>query len=341
MPRLTRAQGFMAVGSGLALVACSLGDTKSDLNDEGNPRVITVTVLSEGNPAEAATYCADPAVEKLNALYCPTGADAQPVAMVTNARPISWKVRIIFNEHLQADMVEDLLPCVDVNHNGQCDAEDEIDGYTYGSLANTQPVTLTCAGEPVPYDGYYDPTGNHLTEPGGPALVIEPIFPEAFVVTGTPDCQVTVNSEVRGKDHNPVEQRGPYSFGIAALGILSTAPAVPEPDEPPETVDPTASLQVRFNAYINLESVEGAISLDKIERDENDEITVIPVPINVTYFVDRNGNIISSTLSITAQGGLEAEAEYKLTVMSGIEDIKGGVLVIDPYEVPFTTTMSM
>jgi hypothetical protein len=338
MPRLIRAQGLMAVGLGLALVSCSLEDTKSDLNTEGNPRVITVTVLSESD-GETATYCSTDPKEKLNPLYCPTSTDEPPVATVTNARPIGWQLRLIFNEHLQADAVEDLVPTLDINGNGQCDPADG--DICYGTLVNTQPVTLTCAGESVPYDGYYDPSGNHLTDPGGPALVIEPIFPEAFVATGTQDCQVTVNSEVRGKDNNLVEQRGPYSFGIAALRIVSTSPAPPADGQPPAVVDPTASLEVRFNAYINLDSLAGTVTLEKIETDENGEIVATQVPINTSTSAAGNNVLIKARNIDNQDIDLDPGAEYKLTVTSGIEDIRGGVLIIDPREIPFTTAMPM
>lgn len=337
MPRLTRTQGLMAVGLGFAMVSCSLDATNSDLITEGNPRVITVTVLSESAGAEAATYCAGlDSGEKLNEYYCPTrqqDVENYPAPPVTDAVPIDWKLRLIFNEHLQADAVEDLLPCVDVNHNGQCDAGDEDDGYAHGSLANTQPVTLTCGGEAVSYDGYYQITGNHLTYPGGPALVIEPIFPDGFVATGTQDCQVTVNSDVRGKDNNTVDQPGPYTFGIADLAIVDTAPAPPPDGEDPEEVDPTASLVVEFNAYVNPDTLDGTILLDEVDADDN---VVASVPITMSLAG------VGQRVLVAPVDPLTEGARFRLTVMSGVEDIKGGALVMDaPYQVVFTTAVSM
>lgn len=338
MSILTRAQGLLAVGFGFALVSCSLDETKSDLITEGPPRVITVTVLSEAD-GEAATYCAAPdSGEKVNAYYCPTTQDEVddfPARPIIDAVPIGWQLRVIFNEHLQADQVEDILACVDRNHNGQCDESDLFDGYMTGSLINTQPVELTCAGEPVPYDGYYDLSGNHLSDPGGPALIIQPIFPEGFVATSTTDCQVTVKSSVLDKDGNAIaaDQRGPYSFGIAPLVIEDTAPAPPEDDDPPEVVDPTASLSINFNAYIDPASLTDTILLDQINADD----TVTPVPITTTFDPENEGDVVL----VTPDADLEPGAEYRLTVMAGVQDIEGGTLNLDaPYTVPFTTAAS-
>ncbi len=90
MPRLSRAQGLLAVGLGLAVASCSTDDPASDLDSEGPPRVITVNVQSE-SAGEVSTYCASEDDEKVNALYCPSDGT------VTDALPIGWRLRTHLN----------------------------------------------------------------------------------------------------------------------------------------------------------------------------------------------------------------------------------------------------
>src|SRR6202042_2484260 len=93
---------------------------------------------------------------------------------VTNADPSAWYVRIMFDELLDPN-VETLVPNIDPTTMMP-------DGTFTGTLANTLPVTLQCtdaagAMQDVPYDGYYSPSGNALTNPLGPSLFIKAINP--------------------------------------------------------------------------------------------------------------------------------------------------------------------
>ena len=328
MPTITRVQSSMVIaGLGLALFACGDEDVRSDLNTEGPPRVITVTATSE-SLGEAATYCSTDPAERLNANYCPTDPEALGVSTLTDTLPIGWEVRVVFNELLFAADAEDLLPCLDNDHNGRCEDTnlnpscsipdvDCVDGVNHGSLVRTQPVTLNCGGQAIPYDGFYQPAGNHLTQTPGPALIIQPIFPAGFAATGA-TCEVTVRAGLRGKDMQEVTMGGPYSFQIAPLGIYFT-----DPDSGTTNVDPGASIDIQFNAYMD------ANTFDNIEVTETVSGTAHPV----VAFELFDGYVVVQS----ANGAWDPGIEYTLTVNSGVGDIRGGQFT-GPFSMTFTTT---
>lgn len=304
MSRRIRAQELLAAGLCVALISCTDAEIRSDLNTEGPPRVITVTVRSESAEtadAHLATYCAsEDQGEKVHADYCPNDGT------VTDALPIGWSLRVIFNELLNADQVEELVTL--------------DDGSVVGSLANTQPVELTCGGQDVPYDGYYQPSGNHLTIPPGPALIIQPIFPDGFVATSTQDCQVTVKSDVLGKSLEPVDpaRSGPFQFGIAPLKVIDIDPAGEATG-----VDITANITIYFNAYIGGDSLAGNIEL---EFDNNGTPELVPV----------DAAALGEAIVISPQADLNPDTEYTIRVLTGVTDIAGGALPA-PFESTFTT----
>ena len=215
MHSITRAGGLLATLMPCALgVACSDPELASDLDTEGPPEVLEVNVASEtapgdpnGNAIEAATYCRPGDQYKVNTLYCPLrrNSENKPIAgarevasPVMDATPAGWHARFIFSELIDPS-IEELI---------------ETDGVITGSLAQSQPFVLTCGGAEVPYDGWYDPTGNHLSYPPGPSLVAQPLD---FIATGTM-CEVALRDGVvtdKGGDDVPGDHLGPYEFGIA------------------------------------------------------------------------------------------------------------------------------
>jgi hypothetical protein len=114
-------------------------------------------------------------------------------------------------------------------------------GTFEGSLATTQPVKLECTGvdnamHPVPYDGYYSPSGNNVTWPLGPSLLIQPLHDQVVVPTNA-QCQITLKEGIKDKSgvDVPAEQRGPYKFKIArAKPILIDPPDSGDPAKPTE-----------------------------------------------------------------------------------------------------------
>jgi len=269
--------GAIAFASTLVISACGAGHQTSNLRPDGPPEVLTVDLpgpdpriaLGEEAPGsiiEVSTFCktqgpndgamgaGDPqrpsvvAPNDLNILQVCPNDDTKPVAELDTADPTTWYVRVQFDELLDTS-IEDLVPVTDMDGNPT--------GQSMGTLKNTQPVTLQCqsamgngAMVNIPYDGYYDPSGNSESYPVGPSLVIQPSDP-TLVATGS-KCQITLSDKIKDKDGNsvPTDQRGPYTWGIGAITVSSIAPA------DMSMVDPAAAgVDVKFNAIIDAASV--------------------------------------------------------------------------------------
>jgi hypothetical protein len=261
-----RSQGHLAVTACvLGFGACSAPTEHTDLRPGGPPEVLTVLASDDTSGAgivETATFCKTnddkrpgliPANPAGPSQVCPDDP-SMGVDEVTDTVPVGWYVRIQFDELLNPD-IEDLIANTDTQGN--------TTGTSHGSLASSQPVTITCGGVDVPYDGYYDPSGNSFTWEVGPSLFIAP-SDTSMVAAGT-ECQVSIKADkVVDKDGNrvPADQLGPYKFKIADLQLVSTTPAVPSDATKPETISPTAPLLVTFNATIDPASlVAGEVSI--------------------------------------------------------------------------------
>lgn len=319
MPTFMHEQALLAAGLGIALTGCLSGDTKSAHNEEGAPRVIAVTVVSESARGEAATFCASPEDERTSTLYCPGPGD-DPVTAVTDAAPLSWQARLVFNERLDPDEVEDLV-------------EDENGNILGGTLANTQPVMLTCAGEAIPYDGYYDPSGSHDTDPPGPSIVI---IPDGFVATGT-ECQVAVkDGAVHDKDGKAIEAGagGPFTYSIAAMAIAKTEPGKRRMEDPdPTGVVVTVKPLVVFNALVDEASIAGKVELVTTADDLPVEATLAIIDRDEDDDIDQ-----LDAVQLSPAAPLADATQYTLRVTGGILDTKGGELRRDaPFEITFTT----
>jgi hypothetical protein len=313
MHSITRAGGLLATLMPCVLgVACSDPELASDLDSEGPPEVLEVNVASEsapddpnGNAIEAATYCRPGEQYKVNTLYCPLrrNSENKPIAgareraePLLDATPIGWHARFIFSELLDPS-IEELV---------------EEDGVVTGSLAGSQPFVLTCDGAEVEYDGWLDPTGNHLSYPPGPSLVVTPL---EFIATGTA-CEVSLREGVvTDKDGEavPGDHLGPYMFGVAALSI-----GAPDPADATEGVDPAAPISIPFNAPIDLDSVAGNIVVEGGEA---------AVELDLAYATDPDSGEVSDNIVVASPvGGLEAGTAYTVTVSTGITDIAQGPL---------------
>lgn len=233
MTELMRLHLRGAFVASVVLVGCGIPEQNTDLRPEGPPEVLAVLVGTDPSAqlAESATYCA--ANDKLR----PTSVglpdfsfvqicDDDPAveaSMVTNAYPDGWYVRVMFDELLDPS-VEELVEIEDPDTG-------EPTGTFYGTLANTQPVTLQCESVNgngmvnVPYDGYYSPAGNSVTWPLGPSLVIQPLDPRVIATSSM--CTVTLKDTIRDKSGElvPAAERGPFQFKIAPLQIVAIAPA--------------------------------------------------------------------------------------------------------------------
>ena len=252
----------------VALVAgCSDPTEQTDLRPDGPPEVLAVLVLDDpAGVIETATFCkttgpddgaagaGDPKRPTLVDLpefagttqICPDDP-TMAVDPVTDAVPQAWYVRIVFDELLDPK-IEDLVPIKDANGNDT--------GNFSGSLARTQPVTLSCGGKPIAYEGYYQPSGNAFTWPVGPSLFIAP-KDYSTIPTGA-SCEIAIRAgAVKDKQGNPVpaDQLGPFPFSVAELAITSTDPAAASPDNR-AVVDPTAPITLTFNNEIDPTSLD-------------------------------------------------------------------------------------
>jgi len=233
-----RSQGVLAATLGLAAWgACATPEELSDLRPAGDPEVLTVLVADKGpDPDNDGLVGSGQADVTETATFCKTGDNKRPnfvnyplalggtqlcpddlsmgVAEVTDAEPLEWYVRIMFDELLNPD-IEELIPILDDNG---------IETGTFsGTLANTQPVTLTCNGTAVPYDGFYGPEGNTLTWPVGPSLFIQPLD-SSGIATGS-SCEVSIKDIVKDKDGNSVPATSAETESTFSRSLLSASSA--------------------------------------------------------------------------------------------------------------------
>jgi len=306
-------------------VACSDPELSSDLDTDGPPEVLEVNVTSEtaptdpnGNAVEAATFCRGGDEFKVSTFYCPLARDESDAPIpgdraldgaVVDATPIGWNVRFIFSELIDPD-IEDLV---------------ETDGVTSGSLADTQPFTVTCGGADISYDGWYDPSGNNLSYPPGPGLVATAVD---FIATGS-SCEIALrdgSAVDKDGDGVPSDMLGPYTFGIAPLTVAATDPAADA-----EGVDPTAPVSVSFNAPIDIATVTTDAKIALTDADG------AAVAVDFSYASDDAGTEDQTVIVATPQAALAAGAVYTVTVSAGITDIAAGPLNDDLEPFSFTT----
>lgn len=263
----------------LLIVGCGTPDFATDLIPAGPPEVTLVNVASE-SADEAATYCGAP---KRNLFYCPETGDVE--APVSDAPPLGLFVRIAFDELLDPS-IETL---------------DMANGT--GSIAGANPVTIVCGGTTLAYDGFYQPSGSHLTDPPGPALVIEP----SDVVPGGATCTVEILDAVRDKSGNtvPAAERGPFSFQLAPFTIVGT-----NPQDGTEGLDADAVLAVGFNNLVDEASLAGRVSV----ADGGGAVAV-----DVTVDMES-----PDAISIAPSAGtFDVDTTYTVTISAGILDLGG------------------
>jgi hypothetical protein len=337
MRSISRASGLLAMMPLALTAACSDPELSSDLDTDGPPEVLEVNVANEtaptdpnGNAVEDATYCRAGDEFKVSTFYCPLARDetdapipgdrAKEGAIIdaipydggscTGEMPFDpatctggWNTRFVFAELLDPD-IETLT--------------DNGDGTMSGSLEESQPFTVTCNDEVVAYGGWYDPSGNNLSYPPGPGLMMQPL---AFVATGS-SCEVALaDDKVTDKDGEPVpsDMLGPYGFTVAPLAVAASEPAADA-----EGVDPAAPIALSFNAPIDLTSVTADNVVVAI-----DEEGATPIALgDFTYLTDDDGGEDPTTVLVTPEA-LDPGTKYVVTVSTDIADIAGGLLDAD------------
>jgi len=311
----TKIQPFcIAALLGLTAIGCENPELATDLDTEGPPEVTSILVLSEGRTVDStrdgvdpfdsptvATFCAQQPGMKVHRGYCPRNDAGEVLAAipVMDAQPAAWFAWISFSELLDPN-VEELI---DTNGDGAVDQ---------GTLANTQPVTVTCGGTAIAYSGHYQPSGNDVSGLPGPALRIEPL---EQVATGA-ECQLTIKSTVTDKEGNSINPdfAGPFIFGLADMSVAGTIPA-----DGATGVDISKELTVEFNAAVAADSL-GAGTISLVELDaEGAEIATV----DAMFTADAVNAVV------TPVAALNPESSYKLTVSeTGVRDAGGGELTL-------------
>jgi len=331
----------------LALAACEAPTATTDLRPEGDPEVLSVLVFNDADFGilETATFCkqndakrpgtvgilifgeavpicdidlANGAGFRDNKGTATTSDDTFTPGIVEDAVPTGWYLRVMFDELLDGDSAETLEPILDP------DTMEETGVFT-GSLAETQPVTLTCDGADVPYDGYYSPSGNTVTWPLGPSLVIQPLDVSA-IATGA-ECMLSLKDVLKDKEGNsvPSAQRGPFTFGIAALASVATDP---EPADPGDeaTIAPEAPMLVTFNHFIDAASLTPAeVTVEEVVDCAAATGTARTAVIAASAD-DPTSLEISSTPTVPAGLAWTPEKFYRVTFADDVEvsDLAGG-----------------
>lgn len=273
------AVGLIATGV-LAIGACNDPEQNTDLRPEGDPEVLTVLVMNDpaGGVIEHATYCKVGDDKRPARVGLPdfTAPDICPADLskgvdeLVDAAPDGWYVRIVFDELLDPN-IEDLEEITDP------DTGEGTDTYE-GHIANTHPVKLECESVgggfvEVDYDGYYSPSGNAVTWPLGPSLVIKPSDPTE-IATGK-QCKVTINDNVTDKSGNkvPAAQRGPFTFKIAPIQLIAIDP----PDDP-EGTSPVGADQIwGDNFYLQFNTAPDPASFcDEGPGNDECEFEILP-----------------------------------------------------------------
>lgn len=282
-----------------------------------------VTIMSE-SAGETPTFCINGEGIKVNRDLCPESPDnpgVRDVAPVMDAQPVGWFARVVFSELLDPDI--ERLEEVD-------DDGDGIPDRVVGHLDVSQPFELNCGGTAVAYDGFYDPSGNDVTFPPGPALVIQPLD---YVATSTADCTVEVLPTVEDKSGIAISDAtlmGPHNFGIAVMTTVGSDPANEAEGIDPTFLDTTGKEPVQggpvisFNAPVDEATLAGQITFT--------DAAGTAVPFTVTG--------LGTAVELTLAGPLTDETVYTITVpaTNTIADIAGGALTLaDDFTASFTT----
>ena len=341
----------------VALVGCGVPEQNTDLRPEGPPEVLAVLVGTDPSAqlSESATFCAKDDAKRPAGVGLPDFSFVQicdddpsvEATMVDNAYPDGWYIRVMFDELLDPS-VEELVEITDPDTGMGTDT-------FYGTLANTQPVTLQCESVSggmvnVPYDGYYSPAGNAVTWPLGPSLVIKPDEPRAIATSSM--CTVSLKDTIRDKDGElvPAAQRGPFPFKVAPLQIVAIEPA------DGSEVTPLSIYFDNFIVQFNTE-VDGASWCDEGTTMDECEFEIVGLgsaPQDYYFYniAEASGGGILTESGVTEFGlgpvdALEAEkADYsfqfrqgtKLADRCGRETTFGAPSVADNTKVDFATS---
>jgi hypothetical protein len=251
-----RTQGALAVGLGILATGClSEPELKTNLRPEGPPEVLAVLAVDPAVTGhEGAAFCKyvgttldekGPGLVQGSTICPPTADEFEAEGLF----PLAWDIRVVFDELLEGDVVEELI--CDVDGDGVTD--DPIETCD-GTIANTRPVTLSCGGTTINYDGYYYPNGNKESFPVGPALYVTPDPADLTFATGT-ECNITITDVVVDKQGERVASAAnSFDISIQELSLFQTDPE----DGSTTPIAPDGAVAFAFNADLDAASVDAA-----------------------------------------------------------------------------------
>lgn len=319
-----RTQGFLAVNLGLGILAAgclSEPDLKTGLRPEGPPEVLAVLAVDATTAAEVPAFCKyvggvldekGPGLVQGTTVCPDVAADFES----NDLAPLGWDVRIVFDELLNPDKVEELV--CDADGDGEEDAEITVcEGSLLTGMAS--PITLRCGTTTVPNGGYYYPNGNKESFPVGPAIYVSPDRDALTFATGT-TCTISVNDVVVDKSGEKVAtgaQLNSFDLKIADLAVVTSQAAADDP----EAVDADGAVTFLFNANLLATSVTAA-DFEVV----NSTGTVVPTTVVVD---DENGDTDAVRISAAAPTGFAA-GTYTARLKSGavFTEVNGGMLTL-------------
>ena len=322
-----RTQGLLAVGLGMLAGGC-FGDTdlNTDLRSEGPPTVLAVLAQSGVDHTEFAAFCRyvggnrDPKAPGFvgdpvtgGGIVCPeVQTDFEAAALdprfVDNDDPdpdVSWAIRIMFDELLDPSVEDLICPVGDIRCTG--------------TIAETRPVTLTCGGIAIPYDGYYVPNGNNVSFPLGPSLFVKPSL-DALPPAGS-DCTIVIDPKVTDKQGNPVaEADRTLTVSVEPLRVAATDPEDADDVEDRAELAPDDAIYFIFNAVLD----EASVTAADVEVLDSTGTPVADIDVAVD-----GSNVPGDTLVI-AHGTGFAPGEYTARLKAGAEiaEARGGTLTV-------------
>lgn len=322
-----RTQGVLAVGLGILATGClSEPELKTNLRPEGPPEVLSVLAVDVVAHGEVAAYCK----------YVGTALDEKGPGLVQGTQicpqvstdfeaaelfPLGWEVRIVFDELLNGDAIEEL----DCDADGDGEQDDPITTCD-GHIANTRPVSITCgaANTPVGYDGYYYPNGNKESFPVGPAIYVVPDAADLTFPTGT-TCTVTITDVVVDKQGETVAsgaQLDTFDLRIQDLALFATDPEDAEAPADRGVIAPDGAVGFAFNADLDDTSVTAA----EVEVTNSAGVVVATVDFAVDAF---NGTTDGIFLFSSDAAGF-APGEYTARLKSGamFTEVNGGTITL-------------
>lgn len=319
------APGLCLLSGALALGACSDPKLSTDLRPAGPPDVLTVLVSDDpGGFDELPTYC------KLNddkrpgfvAVFggdvCPTDDLNTAVPEVDTANPLNPYIRIQFDELLDPSF-EVLTELLDPDTMAPL-------GQYSGSIKASKPVTLTCGGTAVPYDGFYNPSGNSVTWPLGPSIVIIPDDPTS-IATGS-SCSVTIDPMVvKDKDGNGAVDVTPFTFKVAGLEFQGSDPEAADMPDDAATIAPDSPVSLLFNGFVDAASLlPSEVSIEKVTDCTATTGTAQPAVIGS----GGDGVIVLGTTGTPDAPEFAPSSAYliKFTAGANVTDLAGGTLAL-------------